>query len=147
MPDSDHYANIYLNFPDNQQWLADTLADMTHEEYLGFVDYVFAELGFAAEAKEGSEFQRIASLILALARKELEIGHFMAGLSDEYRESCIKCAKSFYEMAKKFCSQDMLLPIETAWAASLDHAALYGWPSTIFLTIEGSHRVFRDDSS
>jgi hypothetical protein len=147
MSDSDRYANIYLNFPDNQQWLADTLADMTHEEYLGFVEYVFTELGFAEEAKERSEFQRVISLMLALARKELEIGHFMAGLSDEYRESCIKCAKSYYDMAKNFCSQDMILRIETAWVASLDHAARYGWPSPIFSMIEGSHRVFKDDNS
>jgi hypothetical protein len=44
VPVIDDYADLYLNFQDSQEWLADKLASMTMAEYIGFVGYCFDEL-------------------------------------------------------------------------------------------------------
>jgi hypothetical protein len=87
MSDTDRWANIYLNFRDSQQWLAELLASMTHAEYMSFVEYCFGELDLAAEAKDGAEFRRVKGLIMALARKQLEVARFMDGLTDRQKGS------------------------------------------------------------
>ena len=77
--DIDRFADIYLNFQDRQQWLAELFASMTHAEYLGFVEYCYNKFDLAAEAKDGAEllgwgfgrlsrFRRVAPLPLRPGR-------------------------------------------------------------------------------
>lgn len=144
--DIDRYADIYLNFQDRQQWFATTFAGMTLTEYSGFVDYCFKQLDLAAETKDGAEFWRVKGLILAMARKYFETAYFMDGLTDDQRAASRKAAVSYYELAKGFYSAEAVPGVEAAWAASLDHAARFGWPSVVF-DIQAPHRVFRDPDS
>lgn len=144
MSDVDRYADLYLNFPDRQEWFAQLFVSMTFTEYREFVDYCFKELDLADEAKDGAEFRRVKGLILALARKELEIARFMDGLPDEYRVGCLETATAYYELAKGFYPADKVPAVEAAWAASLDDAARFGWPSAVF-DIMAPHQVFKDE--
>ncbi len=143
MSDSERYADVYLNYPDRQQWLADTFASMTFAEYQGFLDYCFEEINLAAAAKDGAELWRVRGLLMALARKNLEVAHFMDGLTDEQRTASLHLATSNYELAKRFYPEDTVPAVEAAWAASLDEAARFGWPSAVFYML-APHRVFRD---
>jgi hypothetical protein len=146
MSETDRWADIYINFRDSQQWLAELFASMTHAEYMNFVEYCFKELDLAAEVNDGAEFRRVKGLILALARKELEIARFMDGQTDRQREAALKAATSKYELAKRFCPADSVPAVEAAWAAELDRAARFGWPSVIFDCLP-PQRVFKDTNS
>jgi hypothetical protein len=144
MLDTDHYVDIYLSFQDRQQWLAELFASMTFKEFCDFVDYCFKELDLAAEAKDGVEFRRVKGLILSLTRKNLEIAHFMDRLTDEQRAASLNAATSYYELAEGFYTAGAVPAVEAAWAASLENAARFGWPSAVFYVM-APHRVFRDD--
>jgi hypothetical protein len=143
LSDTERYADLYLNFVDNQDWLSQTFASMTMAEYHAFVTYFFEELNFAGEAKEGGEFQRVKGLILAMARKDLEVAHFSQGLTDEQRESSRRAATAYYELAKGFYSPDRVVAVEEAWATSLDHCARFGWPSAAFDLLD-PRPIFKD---
>lgn len=117
---------------------------MTFTEFSDFVDYCFKEFDLAAEAQDGAEFRRVKGLILALARKKLEIAHFMNGLKDKQRAATLETATAYYELAKGFYTADAVPTVEAAWAASLEEASRFGWPSVIF-DIQAPHRVFKDD--
>jgi hypothetical protein len=145
LPDAnDRYADIYLNFQDRQEWFAELFAGMTLTEFHDFVDYCFKELDLAAEAKDGAEFGRVKGLIIALARKELEVAHFMDGQTDEQREASRNTATAYYELAKGFYAADKVHAVEAAWSAALDNAAHFGWPSPVF-DVLALHQVFKDD--
>jgi hypothetical protein len=139
----ERYADLYLHFVDNQQWLSESFASMTMTEYHGFVRYVFEELNFAGESKEGGEFLRVKGLILAMARQELDTAHFVHGLTDEQRESSRRCATAYYDLAKGFYPADQTTAVEAAWASSLDRCARFGWPSSVFEVLE-PRQVFRE---
>ena len=142
MPHIDRYADLYLNFQDRQEWLAELFAEMTFAEFQEFVDYCFQELDSASEAKEGAEFYRVKGLILALGRKKLEIGYFMDGLTDEERVALLNSATSYYNLARGFYPTDKVPALELAWAAELDYCIRFGWPSAAF-SVTAPHRVFR----
>jgi hypothetical protein len=142
MPEPDRYAMIYLNFEDHQARLDDMLSNMRFIEYREFVEYCFKELDFAAEAKDGGEFRRVRGLILAIARKQLEISKFMDGLTDSQRASAWQCAVSYYELAKGFYDADKVPALEAAWAASIDHCERFGWPSVVF-DVLAPHKIFK----
>lgn len=144
MSDIDRYSDIYLNFQDRQQWLADTFADMTFEDYMAFVDYCFEQLDFAAERKDGEEFRRVKGLMFAFARKHLETAHFMDGLTDDQRAWSRRAAITYYELAKSFYSAGDVSSVETAWATSLDCADRFGWPSVVF-DLLAPHHIFKDE--
>lgn len=143
MSDLYRYAEIYLNFPDRQQWFADLFLNMTHSEYLDFKEYCFKQLDLAAEAKDGAEFRRVKGLIMAFASKNLEAAHFMDGLTDEQRASSLQAATAYYELAKGFYPAETVPAVEAAWAASLDRANRFGWPSVVF-DVLAPHHVFKD---
>jgi hypothetical protein len=141
--DTDRCADIYSNFEDRQQWFTELFESMTHAEYIDFVGYCFKELDLAADAKDGGEFRRVKGLILALARKDLEVAYFMDGLTEAQRATALKAATSYYELAKRFYPADAVPAVEAAWAESLDYASRFGWPSVAF-DILAPRRVFRD---
>ncbi len=58
-------------------------------------------------------------LILAIAREELEVAHFMDGLTDEQRSAGLGAATSYFELAKSFYPADAVPAGEAAWGASL----------------------------
>jgi hypothetical protein len=116
---------------------------MKHAEFRGFVDYCYKELDFADEAKDLQEFRRVKGLFLAIARKLMETAHFMDGLTDEQRQSAHRAAENTYEFAKGFFPTDAVPTIEAAWAATLDYASRFGWPTVVF-DILAPHSVFKD---
>ena len=83
-------------------------------------------------------------LILAFARKSLEMAHFMDGLTDEQRAVSLEVATDYYELAKCFYPADVVPKLEAAWAADLDHAARFGWPSPVFDIMAPHPPCFRD---
>ena len=100
------YAELYLKFQDNQEWLAGRFSEMTFSEYRAFINYCFEQIDAAAAIRDGTEFRRVKGLLLAAARKELEIVCFMNGLSDEQRTVSAQVATSYYELAKGFYPAD-----------------------------------------
>jgi hypothetical protein len=64
-----------------------------------------------------------------MACKQLEVGHFMDGLSEDQRASSIKAAHAQYELAKGFYPADVVPKIEAAWAATLETAETFGYRS------------------
>ena len=143
MMDRDAFADLYLHFEDRQAWLNERLSAMTFTEYLAFVDYVFSETDFAAEAKDGREFFRVKGLLLAIARKELEVGHFLAWPTAEQRASSQRAAQTYFDLAKGFYPEAMRPALDAGWAASQEHAATYGASSPLF-GIVTQDAVFRD---
>jgi hypothetical protein len=107
-----------------------------------FKDYVFNKLDPDAP-DVGHELVRIRGLILALARKTLEQGRFMSGLSVEQREVSLKCATAYYKLARGFYSGDALRRVEAAWTVSIEHGEICGWPTVIF-EILAPQKIFRD---
>lgn len=143
MSNTEKYAEIYLNFQDRQAWFEDLFSKMTIYEYFEFIDYFFHELNFAKEEKNILEFQRTKGLMLALARKELEISYFMDDITQEQRIASMNSAKNFYNMAKDFYPKEDIPILEKAWKYSLDHAAQFGYPSPLF-DLLAPHRVFAE---
>ena len=112
-------------------------------EYNAFVTYCFDQFDRAAEAGDSGEFDRVKGLILALARKDIEVAYLMEGLPVERRIALIKAATSYYELAKGFYPERIVPAIESAWAAILDYAARFGYTSSVF-TVLPPHHLFRD---
>jgi hypothetical protein len=74
----------------------------------------------------------------------LELAYFMNGLTDGQRDVARKAATAYYEMAKGFYAADALPAVEAAWAADLDHATRFGWPSPVFESLAPT-KIFRDE--
>lgn len=140
MSETDSYAELYLNFEDRQEYFDSIFKNMTHAEFRGFVDYSYNEVGRVDELQE---FRRVRGLFLAIARKLMETAHFMDGLTDEHRQSARLAAESTYEFAKGLFPTDAVPAVEAAWAATLNHASRFGWPTAIF-EIFAPHSVFRN---
>lgn len=83
-------------------------------------------------------------MILALARKELEIAHYMDGLTEKQRLSKQATAEAYYELAKGFYPVDKQPGVEAAWAISLNHARTDGYTSEAVFEIMAPHRLFAD---
>ena len=143
MPDTHRYADIYRNFQDKQQWLDDLFQSMTFWEYRCFTNYLWEETALADEGVDDAELRRVKGLLLALARKELEVAHFMYGLTDDQREVSLRAAKSTYELAKGLYSPDVQPAVEGLWNELLRHASRYGWPSVAF-EIMRPQPIFRE---
>ena len=137
------YADLYLGFIDNQTWLADTFGNMSLPEFIGFTVYVFEELDLADKSNEVGELQRVKGLLLAMARKELELARFHRGLTDQQRHSALKTAAAYYELAKGYYPLEARPAIEAAWTASTDKGEAFGWPSAVFHLLE-TRSVFRE---
>ena len=143
MSDIERNVDLYLSFVGQQDWLNETLTNMTFAEFNSFVDYMMAEINLYAESKEGAEFFRVKGLILAVARKMLEMGRFAHGITDQQREVSIRTATTFYELAKGFYRPEDVSAVEAAWAGSLDYCSKFGWPSPVFLAL-APRQIFKD---
>ena len=138
------YADMYLNFKDNQEWLSKKFENMTYEDFENFVGYCLKQLGFASDESNGAEFFRVKGLLLALARKEHEISCFMDGIDDERRAGSLKCATSYYELAKGFYPKEEQSQVEAAWEYSKEYGRRFGYPSVV-AELLAPHRLFRED--
>ena len=138
------YDDLHINFRDNPEWLAGRFSGMTSSGYRAFINYCFEQLDSAAATRDRAEFRRVKNLLLASARKELEIAHLMSGLSDEQRTVSAQVAASYNELAKGFYPADTMPAVEAAWNSSPRHAANFSWPSVFFDILEPS-KVFREE--
>jgi hypothetical protein len=136
------YATLYLRFLDNQAWLSDRLENMSLPDFIGFTVYVFDQLELAGKSNEVAEFKRVKGLILAMARKELEMARFQAGLSEQQRRIALRTATAYFELAKGFYTAEARPAIDAAWAATIEKGETFGWPSAVFDILEPRY-VFR----
>ena len=136
------FERLYFHYEDRQAVLYDTFTSMSFEEFNNFIDYCFQRMDIASEERNGGEFHRIKGLLIAVARKQLEIGYFMDGLSQEARDTALKSAHAIYVLAHGFYGPDQRASLDEAWASSIDTGNRFGY-STTTAEILAPHTVFR----
>lgn len=141
----DFFEDLYENFVDDQKLLHETFTNMTEREFHEFLGYVISR--HVRESREITDLGRLClnrALILAMASKLLEFAHFESRLSDDERIHSRRLAITTFEVAKRLYPPDLVPAVEKAWAASLEEADRFGWPSVVFDILAGGRKIFRD---
>lgn len=141
--DKDFFFSIYFCFEDRQAWFDETFRGMNADAFRRLVDYSFEQLEEAFQLNNAGEFRRVQGLLLAFARKELEIACFSDFMLQHQRDATFKLAISYYEMAKGHYSSNDQAKVEEAWQSSLAHARDFGYPSVV-AEILAPHHIFKD---
>ena len=143
MSEAERHEALYLNFEDRQEWLSGQLGAMTYAEFGSFVAYVFDQLDQAHDTQNVGEFTRIRGLMLALARKDFEAGHFMDGLEEVSRLQHIQRAEAYYALAQGFYPEAEHPDLDAAWNSSAAHARDFGFQAPGVYESQAPHQVFR----
>ena len=121
-----------------EEWLS-FFEDLTVNELLDLYDAV---ISFALK---GSVRSMPLTLLVSLARKLLEFGHFYYGLTDAQREWAISNATTVYEgvLASFSEGQAIRVTLETGWAALIDRCNRFGYRSGAIYEALAPHKMFR----
>lgn len=145
MSETERHKTLYLYFEDQQEKLSAQLGAMTYTEFSLFVGYVFNQLDHAHDTQNVEEFTRTRGLMLALARKEFEAGHFMDGMEEASRLQHIERAEAYYALAQDFYPKEQHPALDAAWNSSTDYAERFGFRAQGVYETLAPHRVFQPE--
>jgi hypothetical protein len=136
-------ASISNQFEEKQESLTQLFTEMRRTEFLTFVGFCFSRLHRVNKEKNPLEFIRVRGLLLAIARKELEISDFEDDITPDQRTAYRNTATLYYELAKGCYPPDQQDAVEAAWRAAMSYGERFGYRKKIIFDIFAPHRVFR----
>jgi hypothetical protein len=126
---TERFAEIYEDFEDNQDRLAQLFRTMTRCEFFVFVEFCLSQIDRAFEASGRVECGRVKGLLFAIAQKQLQVSYFESNATPAQRAAMHKTATACYELAKGFYPASEQPAVEAVWLASLNHGERFGYRS------------------
>jgi hypothetical protein len=127
-----------------EKWQED-FSNMTFEEFHDFFEYVYCNrLTYEMESGklERTHLYSRLPMLISLCSKLLESGHFLDGMSQDWRNSTETIAITYFNLLMSLCDTEHGTAVKKAWDIQKDHCDRFGYKSGVIFEVLAPHRVF-----